>query len=132
MVLLDTNVAIHLRDVESTVIARVAAMAEAPATALMTWVELENGIVTDPAKAADRRITTDALLRTLAVLPFDADVVHSYGRIVAARGFSRVRIIDRLIAATAIVHGLTLVTMNAADFRDIPGLTLEAWPAPGQ
>ena len=42
------------------------------------------------------------------------------------------RILDRLIAATAIVHDLTLVTINGADFRDIPGLKLEAWPAPDQ
>jgi predicted nucleic acid-binding protein len=32
-----------------------------------------------------------------------------------------------MIGAQAIVHDATLVTMNAADFADIPGLKLLAW-----
>jgi predicted nucleic acid-binding protein len=35
-----------------------------------------------------------------------------------------------MIAATAIVAGATLITMNAQDFRGIDGLRLEAWPSP--
>lgn len=31
---------------------------------------------------------------------------------------------DALIAATALVHGLTLVTRNVADFKDIDGLVI--------
>jgi predicted nucleic acid-binding protein len=34
------------------------------------------------------------------------------------------RSLDILIAATAIEHGLTLVTRNTRDHADIPGLTL--------
>ena len=36
----------------------------------------------------------------------------------------RPRALDLLIAATAIEHGLTLVTRNQADYADIPGLML--------
>jgi len=32
-----------------------------------------------------------------------------------------------MIAAVALVHDLTLVTHNTADFRPIPGLRLEDW-----
>jgi len=32
-----------------------------------------------------------------------------------------------MIGAQAIVHHATLVTRNAADFQDIPGLLVEAW-----
>jgi predicted nucleic acid-binding protein len=31
---------------------------------------------------------------------------------------------DCIIAATALVHGLTLITANKRDFSNIPGLTI--------
>ena len=37
---------------------------------------------------------------------------------------------DLLIAATALVHGLSLVTHNTQDFIHIPGLTVEDWLVP--
>lgn len=70
------------------------------------------------------------MLSETRVVPFDASVVASYGEIVRALGYSRARLIDRLIAATAIVHDLMLITINGDDFRDIPDLALEIWPDP--
>ncbi len=37
---------------------------------------------------------------------------------------------DLLIAATALVHDLTLVTHNVRDFVNVPGLTVEDWLNP--
>lgn len=37
---------------------------------------------------------------------------------------------DLWIAATALVHGLTVVTHNGKDFAHIPGLSIEDWLAP--
>jgi predicted nucleic acid-binding protein len=37
---------------------------------------------------------------------------------------------DLLIAATALVHDLTLVTHNVEDFKHVPGLTIVDWLAP--
>lgn len=37
---------------------------------------------------------------------------------------------DVMIAAVALVHGLTLVTHNTVDFQHIPGLRLDDWLAP--
>lgn len=38
------------------------------------------------------------------------------------------RVIDILIASTALEHDLTLVTRNIRDYQDIPGLRLQALP----
>ncbi len=46
------------------------------------------------------------------VLGVDAAVADSWGRISAIRS---VPVVDALLAATASVHGLVLVTRNAAD-----------------
>jgi len=37
---------------------------------------------------------------------------------------------DILIAATALVHGLTLITGNVAHFQHISGLPLASWRTP--
>ncbi|QAY69143.1 type II toxin-antitoxin system VapC family toxin [Xylanimonas protaetiae] len=47
------------------------------------------------------------------VLPVTADVAETWGRLNAAP--DRPPVIDGLMAATALVHGLTLVTRNVAD-----------------
>jgi tRNA(fMet)-specific endonuclease VapC len=38
--------------------------------------------------------------------------------------------VDLMIGTIALVHNLTLVTHNMADFRNIPGLRLDDWLAP--
>lgn len=43
---------------------------------------------------------------------------------VLRRQLPRLRVPDALIAATALVHSLSLHTMNARDFKPVPGLRL--------
>lgn len=69
------------------------------------------------------------LLEHTTVIPLDRKVVNAYALVIARTGFSRRKILDRLIAATALVHDLTLATTNGEDFRDVPDLRLEVWPA---
>jgi len=126
--LLDTNVAILLREQGST-FEHMHRLVGEPALSIFSWIELEGGVHAQPAVADLRRRRLDAMLSAIAILPFDPRVITIYGEMVAALGFSRRQIFDRLIAATAIVHDLVLVTMNEADFRDIPDLRLEVWPA---
>jgi tRNA(fMet)-specific endonuclease VapC len=47
--------------------------------------------------------------------------------IIAQCGGVKGRDYDRMIAAHAISTRSVLVTNNAADFRDIPGLVIENW-----
>lgn len=128
--LLDTSVAILLRDADSKADELLGALDSVPALSVVTQVELEGGVRAKPDLAAKRRAALDALLATLPVLPFDADCAAAYRRIVEATGFSRRKVIDRMIAATALVHGLRVITLNGADFADVPGLDLEVWPTP--
>ena len=125
--LLDTNVAIHLRDGDPTVSAKIAALDDAILLSIVTRVELEGGVYRDAADASVRRARLDALLSAIPVLAFDDAAADAYGAIVARAGYSRRKLLDRMIAAQALVHRATLVTMNTADFSDIAGLETLTW-----
>ncbi len=106
---------------------RVAVLGDALLLSVISRVELEGGVYADAALSAIRRRRLDELLRTLTIIPFDEEAAEAYGSIVQAAGFSRRKIVDRMIAAQALVQRATLVTINADDFKDIPGLQLLAW-----
>lgn len=62
--------------------------------------------------------------RTLAGLPeiqFDSEIAE---RAIALRQFKKMSLGDAIIAGTALVHGLPLVTRNGDDFKHIAGLEL--------
>ncbi len=94
-------------------------------------IELENGVYRDPEWCALRRNALDKILEDVETLDLTGDEIAAYRDLLAEIGFSKRKIVDRITAVTALVHGLTLVTMNGRDFRDVPGLKLEAWENPG-
>jgi predicted nucleic acid-binding protein len=94
---------------------------------VVTRVELEGGVARDPAAAPLRRARLDAILAALPVLAFDDVCADAYRAIVESSGYSRRKLLDRMIAAQALVHRAALITRNEADFRDIPGLELQVW-----
>lgn len=51
------------------------------------------------------------------LLPVDADIAATWARLNAERPLP---VIDSLMAATAVVHGLTLVTRNVSDLAGVP------------
>jgi len=125
--LLDTNVAIHLRDGDDEIASKIASLEGAIMLSIISRVELEGGVWRDPGQAGVRRPRLDAMLAALPVLAFDDAAGDAYRTIVEAAGYSRRKLLDRMIAAQALVHRATLVTRNADDFRDVPGLDLLAW-----
>lgn len=125
--LLDTNVAIHLRDGDPEITRKVAALDDAILLSIITQVELEGGVHRVPAEAGVRRARLDVLLAGLPIVAFDAAAAQAYGGIVAAAGYSRRKLLDRMIAAQALVHRAVLVTLNPDDFKDVPGLQILAW-----
>lgn len=40
---------------------------------------------------------------------------------------ARFRLVDTLLAATALTHGLVMVARNLRYFEHVPGLTIENW-----
>ena len=53
------------------------------------------------------------------ILPVDADVVR---QTILLRQQYRTKLPDAIVAATALVHGLVLVSRNTSDFQKIVGL----------
>ena len=126
----DTDVLIHLRDGEPTVWGLVRDLGPPVSISIITQLELENGVHADAKWADTRRAALDKILSEISVIDFtDLELLH-YRGILEAVGFTKSKINDRMIAATALAHDLTLVTMNGRDFRDVPGLDLVGWETP--
>jgi tRNA(fMet)-specific endonuclease VapC len=72
------------------------------------------------------------LLQETLVVDFDSTCAEMFGRTrgpLLQKGIS-VPTVDLMIASAALVHNLTLVTHNSADFQNIPGLRLDDWLIP--
>ncbi len=81
---------------------------------------------------ATEHARVDAFLAPYRSLPFDDAVARRYAELRAlleSQG-RPIADLDLIIAATALVHGLTLVTHNTSDFARVPGLILEDWEIP--
>jgi tRNA(fMet)-specific endonuclease VapC len=72
------------------------------------------------------------LLHEVRVMDFDSLCAEKFGQVrgpLLQRGIS-VPTADLMIASVALVHDLTLVTHNTADFKNIPDLRLGDWLTP--
>src|SRR5690606_13396249 len=141
MYLLDTNVLSELRKVRpGKADPNVVAWAESVDAAdlfvsAITIMELELGVLSIERKDA----TQGALLRSWLeqhVLPEFSDRTLPIDTAVAQR-CARLHVPDRrgerdaLIAATALVHGMAVVTRNVADFKPTGVTTVNPWePSP--
>ncbi len=127
MFLIDTNIAIHLRDGLEPVLDKVAEHRDAVALSALSLAELQRGLYKSPQHWAVRQARLATILRSIPVLPFDATAAEAYGRVIAQIGWVKGRDFDRMIASHAISTRRVLVTANTVDFADVPGLTIENW-----
>jgi predicted nucleic acid-binding protein len=93
---------------------------------VVTLAELTVGVLMAGDNDRPARVATLAAVEsTWDPLPVDAEVARQFARLAAAlrAGGRRVRILDALLAATAIVEQIPVVTQDN-DFEAIPGVEL--------
>jgi predicted nucleic acid-binding protein len=131
MYLLDTNI---VSDVQRRLPKPTAWLASIDPGSLnlsvITIGEIERGIVKQRKVDAERATRLDLWLRELRrdnadrILAVTEEVALAWGRISAGRTRGSA---DTLIAATALVHDLILVTRNVTDFDDTGVTVLNPW-----
>jgi tRNA(fMet)-specific endonuclease VapC len=101
------------------------------AIASVTLGELYAGAYKRPQPARILALIS-GLLQDVAVLAFDSSCAQTFGQPrgpLLQRGIV-VATVDLMIASVALVHNLTLVTHNTADYQHVPRLRLDDWIGP--
>jgi predicted nucleic acid-binding protein len=123
MYLLDTNVVSELRKPRphGAVVAWLQSTAEADLyLSAVTLGEIQAGIELtreqDATKASEIEAWADLVAASYSVLPMDGETFRAWARLMHRKSDTFYE--DAMIAATAMVHQLTVVTRNVADFAD--------------
>lgn len=97
------------------------------AMSAVTYMEIMQGVLRRHGPHADLESFRHGI-EPLSIVPFDETIADrcAHMRYELSQQGKRVRqrALDLMIAATAIEHGLVLVTRNRADYADIPGLSI--------
>jgi tRNA(fMet)-specific endonuclease VapC len=93
---------------------------------VVTVSELLHGVyrAVDGARRLRRHAFVERVLAAFEPAPITLDVARVHAEVAARLGAagSPIDAHDLWIAATALTHGLTVVTHNARDFKRVPGL----------
>lgn len=112
-VLLDTNILIDLIGGEQQAFAHLSTE-DGFAISRVTWIEVLTGLRPD-----EELILRDVLSST-SILEISTEIAQ---RTIQLRRTTKLKLADALIYATALEHGMTLLTRNTRDFRsDWPGV----------
>ena len=130
--LLDTTVLSDFTRGVAAVLARLKSAAKGDAAiCTVTAMEIEYGLMLNPARARKIEPMIRFLLQDLQVLayePEDATATAAIRAALAKRG-TPIGPYDVMIAGTALRRGLVMVTSNGSEFERINGLVLEDWRA---
>lgn len=130
MYLLDTNVVSELRKSKphGAVLAWISAADDTSLfLSAVTIGEIQAGIEKtrelDPVKADEIEAWLEQLAVSYNVLPMDAPAFREWGRLTHRKSDTLLE--DAMIAATARLHNLVVVTRNVADFKTLGVRTLD-------
>ena len=99
---------------------------------VLTLGEIENGITKlarrNPEAASTLSVWAQVIRLDFSdrIVAIDMEIAATWGRISAER---LIPVIDGLLAATALVHGMTLVSRNVRDFSNTGVTVLNPWEA---
>lgn len=119
--LLDSNIIVYLTmNSNEGVVRRAAECNEGDlVTSAIAFAEVAYGSLNEQPPAIEQ---LQAFVEEVPVLDFDYKAALAYASLPFKRGS-----FDRLIAAHALSHDLTVVTHNEKHFADVPGLKVENW-----
>ena len=90
---------------------------------LLVGVQLANTV----QRRARRSAFVEAIFKLSRPRPFDLEVARGHAHLVSSLGRGvTLGALDLIIGATAIRHGFSVLTTNVADFRRMPGCTVDA------
>ena len=119
--LLDSNIIVYLTMNSNDRVVQRAAECDAGdlVTSAVALAEVAYGSMNEKPPAIEQ---LQAFVQEVPVLNFDYKAALAYATLPFKRGSY-----DRLIAAHALSHDLTVVTHNEKHFADVPGLKVENW-----
>ena len=125
-ILVDTSVIIDFfrrKDKEKSLLYRLAEEKYFMYISIITHTELYAG--KSVWENAEARNELETVFSGLQLVPLESGVSEKAGEI---RARAQIDLLDAIVAASALQHGLELATFNTKHFQNIAGLTLFAFP----
>ena len=115
---MDTNVVIGFFDTTLPLAGQRFVLGLMPAISVITQIEL----FSSPNSSADELARLEQFVKAATIFNvIDEAIVQ---QTIAVRLQKKIKTPDAIIAATALAHGLTLLTRNTKDFKQLAGLSV--------
>ena len=101
---------------------------EEQVTSAVAVADLYRGADESRDPEGNQRHIEERVLPALTVLPFDVAIARTFGELIAEPLVEDLTTRELQVAATALYHGVEIVTARTCRFRRIPGLSVHPLP----